>query len=338
MEPIKMKKTMNRICALSLSLAMLSACAQTQVSVKPSVNSAVSKAPNKPAAAPAKPASSKPAIKNQDAYVVEAGDTLYGIATRAGLSYLDVASWNNIGEPFTLKAGQRINLRPPEGSLPTPFETVPEKPVVASDVKPDATKPTVAKLPAPSTVPSKPPVVVVKPVDSAVKPASDAKPVDVKPADTKPVNKPLDTKPIVTKPVDTKPTDTKPAADANSPAWQWPTQGNLIARFVQGDPSQQGINIAGKSGQEIYAAADGTVVYSGAGLVGYGELIIIKHSSQWLSAYAHSRKRLVAEGAKVKAGDQIAEMGRTGVIRDMLHFEIRKNGKPVDPLQYLPSK
>ena len=92
------------------------------------------------------------------------------------------------------------------------------------------------------------------------------------------------------------------------------------------------------AGQPVQAAGDGVVVYSGAGLVGYGELVIIKHSDEWLSAYAHNRKRLVAEGARVKAGDTIAEMGRTGAIRDMLHFEIRRNGKPVDPLDWLPSE
>jgi lipoprotein NlpD len=86
----------------------------------------------------------------------------------------------------------------------------------------------------------------------------------------------------------------------------------------------------------VLAAADGVVVYSGAGLVGYGELIIVKHSDEWLSAYAHNRRRLVGEGAQVKAGQQIAELGRTGTSRDMLHFEVRRNGKPVDPLQVLP--
>ena len=86
----------------------------------------------------------------------------------------------------------------------------------------------------------------------------------------------------------------------------------------------------------MQASADGVVVYSGAGLVGYGELIIIKHNDEWLSAYAHNRRRLVTEGTRVKAGDTIAEMGRTGASRDMLHFEIRRNGKPVDPLLYLP--
>lgn len=122
------------------------------------------------------------------------------------------------------------------------------------------------------------------------------------------------------------------------PPWHWPTNGPIIGRYVVGDQTQQGINIAGKSGQAITAAADGLVVYSGAGLVGYGELIIIKHSDQWLSAYAHNRRRLVAEGVQVKSGDAIAEMGRTGAVRDMLHFEIRRNGKPVDPLSYLPKQ
>jgi len=98
------------------------------------------------------------------------------------------------------------------------------------------------------------------------------------------------------------------------------------------------VDIAGTSGQPVRATAAGVVVYSGAGLVGFGELIIIKHSDQWLSAYGHNRKRLVSEGQSVKAGEQIAEMGRTGAARDMLHFEIRYNGKPVDPLLYLPPR
>jgi lipoprotein NlpD len=130
-----------------------------------------------------------------------------------------------------------------------------------------------------------------------------------------------------------------PAAAATAgpaPAWRWPARGEIIGRYVGGDQTRQGINIAGQSGQEIAAAADGVVVYSGAGLVGYGELIIIKHSDEWLSAYAHNRRRLVNEGARVKAGQAIAEMGRTGAVREMLHFEIRRNGKPVDPLQLLP--
>jgi lipoprotein NlpD len=125
-------------------------------------------------------------------------------------------------------------------------------------------------------------------------------------------------------------------AGVSAGGWRWPTQGQLIGRFAAEDPKRQGIGIAGTAGQPVVAAADGVVVYSGAGLVGYGELIIVKHSDEWLSAYAHNRRRLVAEGAAVKAGEQIAELGRSGTSRDMLHFEIRRNGKPVDPLTILP--
>lgn len=129
-----------------------------------------------------------------------------------------------------------------------------------------------------------------------------------------------------------------PAPVASSLAWQWPAQGSVVGTYAAGDPTRQGVDIAGNAGQPVRAAADGVVVYSGSGLVGYGELIIVKHNDQWLSAYGHNRARLVNEGALVKAGQQIAEMGRSGATRDMLHFEIRYNGKPVDPLQYLPKR
>ena len=130
-----------------------------------------------------------------------------------------------------------------------------------------------------------------------------------------------------------------PTAPADSGlAWRWPAQGELVGRYAAGDPTRQGIDVAGSGGQPVLAAADGVVVYSGSGLVGYGELVIVKHNDAWLSAYGHNRARLVNEGQLVKAGQQIAEMGRTGAARDMLHFEIRYNGKPVDPLQYLPRR
>jgi lipoprotein NlpD len=121
-------------------------------------------------------------------------------------------------------------------------------------------------------------------------------------------------------------------------AWQWPTIGEVVGRYVAGDQTRQGVDIAGHAGQDVRAAADGVVVYSGAGLVGYGELIIVKHSDEWLSAYAHNQARLVAEGTRVAAGQVIARMGHTGAPRDMLHFEIRRNGKPVDPLVQLPRR
>lgn len=129
-----------------------------------------------------------------------------------------------------------------------------------------------------------------------------------------------------------------PPPAASSLGWRWPTDGNVFGSFAAGDPTRQGIDIAGKAGQPVRAAADGVVVYSGSGLVGYGELVIVKHNDQWLSAYGHNRARLVNEGQLVKAGQQIAEMGRSGAARDMLHFEIRYNGKPVDPQAYLPKR
>ena len=125
---------------------------------------------------------------------------------------------------------------------------------------------------------------------------------------------------------------------ASSVAWRWPADGAVVDTFASGDPTRQGVDIAGKSGQPVRAASDGVVVYSGSGLVGYGELVIVKHNDQWLSAYGHNRARLVNEGQVVKAGQQIAEMGRSGASRDMLHFEVRYNGKPVDPQLYLPKR
>jgi lipoprotein NlpD len=110
----------------------------------------------------------------------------------------------------------------------------------------------------------------------------------------------------------------------------------LLTAFTEGKARAKGLDIGGRLGQPVHAAADGTVVYSGGGLRGYGELIIIRHRGDYLSAYGHNRRRLVAEGDAVKAGQRIAEMGRTGAERVMLHFEIRQNGKPVDPLLHLP--
>ena len=159
----------------------------------------------------------------------------------------------------------------------------------------------------------------------------------VKPPATRPST---GTPPATTPPIATTPKPpTQPPPTANAAFnWRWPADGTIVGRFAAGDPTRQGVDIAGKSGAPVRAAADGVVVYSGAGLVGYGELIIVKHDEQWLSAYGHNRTRLVNEGARVKAGQQIAEMGSSGAARDMLHFEIRYNGKPVDPLRYLPAR
>jgi lipoprotein NlpD len=120
--------------------------------------------------------------------------------------------------------------------------------------------------------------------------------------------------------------------------WRWPHGGTVIARFSTSGKVNKGVDIAGKSGDDVKAAASGSVVYAGSGLLGYGNLIIVNHSEHYLSAYAHNRKILVQEGEDVEAGQVIAELGSTGTDKPMLHFEIRRNGNPVDPTRYLPRR
>ncbi|MCL6416356.1 peptidoglycan DD-metalloendopeptidase family protein [Aestuariirhabdus sp. Z084] len=120
--------------------------------------------------------------------------------------------------------------------------------------------------------------------------------------------------------------------------WQWPSRGKVIQYYSSKGQVNKGIDISGKLGEPVKAAGPGRVVYAGSGLLGYGRLLIVKHNSTFLSAYAHNSKMLVKEGDSVKAGQKIAEIGSSGTNRAKLHFEIRKNGKPVNPLQYLPRK
>ncbi len=120
--------------------------------------------------------------------------------------------------------------------------------------------------------------------------------------------------------------------------WQWPTDGALLKTFSRSDPGRKGVDIGGSTGQPVRAAAPGRVVYSGSGLRGYGQLIIVKHNSVYLSAYGHNRRLLVKEGETLRAGQLIAEMGDTEATRPMLHFEIRRNGEPVDPQSLLPKR
>lgn len=121
--------------------------------------------------------------------------------------------------------------------------------------------------------------------------------------------------------------------------WRWPVEGNLLQSFGQGSTANKGIDIAGRTGQSVYTARPGRVVYSGNGIRGYGNLLIVKHSSEFLSAYAYNSRLLVKEGDVVKEGQKIAEIGSSGIARTAkLHFEIRKSGKPVNPLALLPNK
>ncbi|MEZ5463058.1 peptidoglycan DD-metalloendopeptidase family protein [Dokdonella sp.] len=241
-------------------------------------------------------------------YKVRRGDTLYSIAFRNGLDYRDVARANGIGPPYTIYVGQVIRLDGRSG---------------ASRASASASKPRSApKSPSPQ-----------RPSTSPKKPATSAA------AASNPAPAPTQTAPAPAAQAP-RPVSASPAATASNAgiSWRWPASGSLITGYIAGDQTRQGINIAGKAGDPVRSAADGEVVYSGNGLIGYGELIIVKHSTTMLSAYGHNRRRLVQEGDTVKAGQQIAEMGSSSASRDMLHFEIRKNGKPVDPLAYLPGK
>jgi lipoprotein NlpD len=128
-----------------------------------------------------------------------------------------------------------------------------------------------------------------------------------------------------------------PAGNDPSPKWVWPTSGRIVAEFGGGSGSGSGVSIAGKAGQPVRAAASGRVVYSGGGLIGYGQLIIVKHNDTYLSAYGHNASLLVKEGETIRQGQRIATMGEGPGQKPRLHFEIRRNGKPVDPRRYLPA-
>ncbi|HEY0231375.1 MAG TPA: peptidoglycan DD-metalloendopeptidase family protein [Dokdonella sp.] len=269
-------------------------------------------------------------------YKVQRGDTLYSIAFRHGLDYRDLAGWNGIGAPYTIFVGQDLRLAPksqaaggrPLAAPPPASRPASSAPAVAAapaaTVKPAASNPPpfedvkeapLAAAPAPAAASATPPVTASPPVAAAPKPI-DATPVPP---------------PAVAPPPQS-------ASVSGDVAWRWPADGQVIGSFVAGDQTKQGIDIGGKAGDPVRAAADGTIVYSGNGLIGYGELIIVKHSPGFLSAYGHNRKRLVKEGDHVKSGQVIAEMGSSSASRDSLHFEIRKNGKPANPVDYLPRR
>lgn len=246
------------------------------------------------------------------------GDTLYSIAFRNGLDYRDVAAWNRIDAPYTIHVGQVLRLTPPATRAAPPRH--------GADA-PLAARPAAGATPAPFDAPQRTPAAGNTPAASAPTPATTtAAPPRPPPA------------PAVEPAPAAAPATGAATREAASIRWRWPASGSLVGGFVAGDPTRQGIDLAGKAGDPVRAAAAGSVVYSGNGLVGYGELVIIKHDASYLSAYGHNRKRMVSEGEQVQAGQVIAEMGSSSASRDSLHFEIRRNGKPVNPLDYLPRR
>ena len=177
---------------------------------------------------------------------------------------------------------------------------------------------------------------------SSSAPTSVASTSDVAPSGsikTTVISRPIGVVPVIIPAPSGTPATTPIQAVGRSPTgWAWPSNGILIGKFSSNGSLNKGIDIAGDLGQPVLAASDGSVVYAGSGLRGYGELVIIKHSDTYVSAYGHNRRLLVREGQQVKVGQTIAEMGSTGTDRVKLHFEIRRQGKPVDPLQFLPRR
>jgi lipoprotein NlpD len=294
---------------------------------------------------PATPAGE--AGQRPETYTVKPGDTLYKIALDLGLDYRELAAWNNIDNVNLLRAGQVLRIRPPgEGAVVTaPLKSVPPVTDARSSTLPSALAPARANTPG---YKSSPKAVKLPYSDDAYAQLMKAAPptataggggvvVASAPATSSGVQlAPTAPPPPATAPP--APAPSEPASDGQGEDkvdWSWPTEGKVITAFND-NANLKGVDIAGKAGQPVIATAAGKVVYAGSGLRGYGKLVIIKHNKTFLSAYAHNSTILVKEGQQVSKGQKIAEMGNSDSDSVKLHFEIRRLGKPVDPLKFLP--
>lgn len=284
-----------------------------------------------------KPAKSKPASVNRDwrpdGYTVKKGDTLYSIGLEFGYDYKEIAAANNINAPYGIKMGQKLkftSLKDKADSIKSTDSRVgdakPDNGVVISPLKTEVVNSIANDIP-------KTPAIITEPKAKREPYSLEAMNKHV---EMVPTSKSLDMNKssIETKPsLETK-TDIKSEEPSEvDPEWTWPVKGKVIANFNEG--GNKGIDIAGSEGQAINAAATGKVIYSGSDLRGYGKLVIIKHNRTFLSVYAHNSRILVKEGQKITRGQKIAEMGNTDSDKIALHFEIRQEGKSVDPSKFL---
>lgn len=235
-------------------------------------------------------------------HTVQAGETLYSIAWRYGYDYPVVAEWNDIAPPYNINEGQRLRVAPPSEFDPRGARAGRSPPAEGAF---DARRRSAAtaeeeaeRVAAPTPQPSRSPGTMARPTPSERAVASAPSDID----------------------------------------WAWPAEGEVIRAFPPDASGKRGIAIAGSAGDPVRAAAEGQVVYAGSGLIGYGQLIIVKHDPVYLSAYAHNSRLLVDEGDSVERGEPIAEMGDTATDRVMLHFEVRRDGQPVDPEAHLPER
>jgi lipoprotein NlpD len=307
----QMSMTKKSSLLVLLPLAVLTACTSTPRQA-PVVERPIARRAPPPAPAPA------PVQETREGYyTVKKGDTLIRIALDHGQNYRDIVAWNNLANPNDIKVDQVLRVAPPEDA--------PGVRTAAVVMPPDTTK---AVPPAPKKTEPK----------GDKKPYSDAElKADAEP---KPAAPPRAEKPVQLASV--KPSVPAPApaptlsAEDREVSWMWPAEGRVVGQFDEG--KNKGIDIAGRPGQQVLAAGAGKVMYAGSGIRGYGNLVIVKHSNGLLSAYAHNRSILVKEGQTVGKGQAIAEMGDSDSDSVKLHFEIRQQGKPVDPAKFLPNR
>jgi lipoprotein NlpD len=281
--------------------AALAACGPTRQA--PVIERAPQARPAKPAPGP----STRGQVTDTRAgfHTVKKGDTLYSIALDHGLDYRDLADWNNI-DPARIKVGQQLRLTPPAGAVTTaPLKTAP----AAVERRALGTSATAGS----DAVKVQPQAVRVPYTDQAYSQMASIKP-EPEPA-----------------------RQSDPPRAAGEIGWIWPASGKVLKGFNE-SANLKGIAIAGKLGQPVFASAPGRVIFSGTGIRGFGKLIVIKHNDTFLSVYGHNSQLLVKEGQAVTRGQKIAEMGNTDSDEVKLHFEIRRYGKPVDPMKFLPDR
>lgn len=251
--------------------------------------------------------------KSSEYHTVKKGDTLYSIALEHGQFYRDVAAWNNIDNPNVIRIGQQLRIAPPEGvAVAKPITgpaSVETRPLAAGGV---SNTDTLKRGPKGGKQPY---------TEQAMA------------ALQKPPEEPRLQQPVAQAKAEAKPAE---AVAGVEQTWMWPSGGKVISAYVEG--SSKGVDIEGRIGDPVIAAEAGKVTYAGSGIRGYGNLLIIQHANSLSSVYAHNSKLLAKEGQQVSKGQKIAEMGDSDADQAKLHFEIRRQGKPLDPLKLLPPR
>jgi lipoprotein NlpD len=314
-------KRLSQLTLLTITIALLSACS-SNLRQAPVVEHKGGQS-SRPA-----PTATEEPKDERGFYTVKKGDTLLRIALDYGQNYRDIVAWNNLANPNDIKVDQVLRVAPPDQVAGVQTMPVTAPPVEVKPVQPPVPKKTSPK--------------------GDKKPYSEAALAELRGengngnGNGKADGKPDAPDPVVARPTPgTAPGGIAPgsvvtATDDDKLSWMWPSDGKILATFDEG--KNKGIDIAGKAGQQVMAAGAGKVMYAGSGIRGYGNLVIVKHSNSLLSAYAHNRSIIVKEGQSVNKGQVIAEMGDSDADSVKLHFEIRQQGKPVDPSKFLPSR